>query len=246
MMEAVGRVFDELQQQYRHTVLVLLSPLNEGADRLAAKVAKKKGVQLIAVLAWPEGVCNDQLHRTGSEAEFNELLSGAAHVVHLSLIEGTSEADIQNSKDARAVHYAQVGAYIARHSQYLIALWDGENTPRGGTARVVRWQREGKTAPFAPNVGLLDEVESGPVCHILTPRSGRNPPDGAMTRKILYPEGTAARPDERQAEREFRRVWQNLDRFNRDAARLQTHSAGAVRASRGYVLSNADVARLST
>ena len=46
----------ELRRDYPETPLVLLSPLNEGADRLVAEVAlaPELGVRLIAVMPWAE------------------------------------------------------------------------------------------------------------------------------------------------------------------------------------------------
>ena len=55
--------------------------------------------------------------------------------------------------------------------------------PESGTASVIRWQREGKTAPFAPVIGLLDEVENGPVFQIVTPR--RDQPRSAFVEAII-------------------------------------------------------------
>jgi hypothetical protein len=238
----VREVFQELRSDYPHTPLALLSPLNEGADRLAAEVAVEEGVRLIAVLPWPERICEERLHRTGGRAEFDNLLRRAAHAVRLPLVEESDESELRESEECRQRHYAQVGAYIARHSQILIALWDGVDTPESGTASVIRWQREGKTAPFAPTVGLLDDVESGPVYHIVTPRANAQPEGQTLTRKTLYPAGYQ---NDEHAERNLRRMWKNIDRFNGDAARLERQSPEQITTSTGYVLGENDANSLA-
>ena len=55
--------FDELLTTYPHTPLLLLSPLAEGADRLVAEIAFKKGIEVIAPLPF-----NSELY----ESDFNK------------------------------------------------------------------------------------------------------------------------------------------------------------------------------
>jgi hypothetical protein len=98
--------------------------------------------------------------------------------------------------------YLQCGAFVARHSQILIALWDGQpGQGAGGTADVVAYRRTGRlprdTAmlrqleqapePFAIPQRPLDAPEFGPVYHIVTPRSGPTasvPADAFASRRL--------------------------------------------------------------
>ena len=50
---ALAREVARVRERYPHSSLVLLSPLAEGADRAAARVALKAGVRLIAPLPLP-------------------------------------------------------------------------------------------------------------------------------------------------------------------------------------------------
>ena len=75
---------------------------------------------------------------------------------------------VQRCKESRNKQYALAGAYIAAHSQILIALWDGRAT--GETAEVVRAKLEGIPAPSAPPESPLDILDNGPVYHVFTVR----------------------------------------------------------------------------
>jgi hypothetical protein len=71
----------------------------------------------------------------------------------------------------------------------LIALWDGDDKRESGTANVIAWQWAGQSAPFAPKVGRLDELENGPVYHIATPLCKPDSTVDKVERKIYYPAG---------------------------------------------------------
>jgi len=50
LRQAVAAILDAFVRQYRHTPLVLLSSLAQGADQLCAAVALEKGLQVVAPL----------------------------------------------------------------------------------------------------------------------------------------------------------------------------------------------------
>lgn len=68
----VGGVFTDLRARYPRTPLTLLSPLAEGADRLAARVALESGVRLIVPLPMPRELYERDFPT--SRAEFDRLL----------------------------------------------------------------------------------------------------------------------------------------------------------------------------
>jgi len=227
----VTRIFVWLQNEYSHTPFILLSPLAEGADRLVARVALQRGVRLIVPLPLPKELYVEDFHSEGSRTEFEELLqcAGACLVVR----QLGDENAVRQPGEARDRQYAQVGAYIATHSQLLIALWDGAFTnSAGGTSQVVRFQLEGAPEPYAPRRSPLDEVESGPVLHVATPRAT----DSRLTGPALsvYPYYPDRRLDERtvlegsndlraggfRLRADFDRIFRRLDGFNADAVRL--------------------------
>src|SRR6266511_5181913 len=188
----VQEIFTEMRTRYPHTPLILLSPLAEGADRLAARVALKNGVRLIVPLPMPQDLYERDFEAPASRAEFNALLQQAESCFALPL-NGTAEEDIRSQGEARNDRYTFVGAYIAQHSQILVALWDGASADAvGGTAQIVRFKLEGVPERYVPPASAshpLDPAESGPVYHIVTPRLSEPQPVGsALTVVKRFPQ----------------------------------------------------------
>ena len=244
--DLVREVLQTLKTKSPHTPLVLLSPLVEGADQLVAEVALESdiGARLVAVLCWPsEGSpVAAPLARGGSDARFQELLGRASKVVAMPLDDEARKL-VATDESAFAERQSElVGKYVARHSQLLIALWDGNASETSGTARVVGWQRNGAPAPFAAQLGELDVVEGAPICHILVRRSsqiGTTEPHASRV-TYMYPESSGD-----PAEEQIQRAWGNIDRFNRDVAELRINNRLAIETSQSYVLANEAVARLT-
>jgi len=75
--------------------------------------------------------------------------------------------------------YAAMGAYLARYSHVLLALWlwDGDDLPEhertGGTAHIVCLRLYGAPPPYGPVISPLERAGYGAVHHILTPRQSR-------------------------------------------------------------------------
>ncbi len=230
----VRNVFAGLKAKLRHTPLKLLSPLAAGADRLVADLALDCGVGLIVPLPWPEGVHDSLIHRTGDRQQFDDLLSRAEQTVHLPLADGLLPEDVRQSDSARDRQYGLTGAYIARHSQILIALWDGEDLPDSGTAQVVKWQQTGVAAPFAVSIGRLDELENGPVCHVITPRTSR-PSEGQTVRTVTR--NPATFQNEAEADRTCDELWRHIDTFNSDVTSGSSALAAQAELSREWILS---------
>ncbi len=232
--ELVRGVFLSLRQKYSETPLVLLSPLVEGADQLVAEVALENGIQLIGVLSWPADFEADKLARGGSPTRFRELLDRSAKVVAMPLTDADRQSAQKDWTTFEEERFASVGKYMARHSQLLIALWDGVESNLSGTARVVAWQQNGSPAPFSAQLGELDSVEGAPICHIITRRSSR--PAGADGGKgpvltYRYPNF-----EEGSAEEAIHRIWSNIDRFNGDVAKVRRRSPEKIETSRSWVL----------
>lgn len=164
---------EQLKKDYQNTTLVFLSALAEGADRLGARVALDLHYRLIVPLPLPKEEFLRDFETAESKAEFESLLGKAERSFALQLPEPLLEpsALATSAEETRNLHYAMCGAYLARHSQILLALWDGVDSGKvGGTAQVVRFKREGIPPPFSSPRSPLDPVEGGPVYHLLTPR----------------------------------------------------------------------------
>src|SRR3989304_6042032 len=100
LSSGVSQFFRGLQARYPHTPLVLLSPLAEGADRLAAEVAVKMGVRLIVPLPMPRQLYEMDFlppralprpeEAESAAAEFRRLLEAAEEWFELPLLPGVS------------------------------------------------------------------------------------------------------------------------------------------------------------
>src|SRR5512139_115829 len=87
---ALAAEFARLREQYPHSSLVLLSPLAEGADRVAARVALEQGVRLIVPLPLPLDLYQDDFESADSRAEFGRLLEQAEARIALPLLPGAT------------------------------------------------------------------------------------------------------------------------------------------------------------
>lgn len=157
LQERIRTVFDRFRLAYPQASFELLSPLAEGADRLAAEAALHCGLRLVVPLPMAQAEYERDFTTPGSLDEFRRLLDVAASVFEIS----------SETSDDRATKYAAVGDYIARRSNVLILLWDGQdNSKLGGTAWVRKrrehWielsrQKESSMGPFG-YVGTIQIV----------------------------------------------------------------------------------------
>ncbi|MGH7049268.1 MAG: hypothetical protein ACREE5_01295 [Acetobacteraceae bacterium] len=124
------------------TLLRLISPLAEGADRIAAEAALEVGFRLEAPMPFAE----QEYEKTFAPdpppgfPPFRSLLSRAlterAEPASLAL-DGSREQDPEAG-------YRAVGRFVVRHSDLLIAIWDGKDGKPGGTAEIVRYAAHGE------------------------------------------------------------------------------------------------------
>ena len=208
LRRVVRGVLDGFRSRYASTPIVLLSQLAEGADRLVAREALDAGFSLVVPLPMPQEEYEKDFVTPESRAEFRELLSRAAAAFVVPAESPEILAD-------RGALYANCGAYIARRSFEMIALWDGaDSTKTGGTAEIVRFRLDGIPTPYVSEERAYDPSVCGPVVHVVTPRG----PEGAGARPyavtVLYPHSALIDPATA-----FERAKYDLDAFNRDATR---------------------------
>jgi hypothetical protein len=180
LRQSVRKIFQFLRQHYPNQPLELLSPLAEGADTLAAQVALEENLRLIAPLPLPQHLYEMDFGTPAVQQTFTELLK-QAQVIELPLLD--TEENLSTYGKARDQQYVQVGAYVARHSLILIALWDGLPLDKaGGTSQVVKFKLTG-------NMKDLDyqNAEIGPVCQIVTPRKSGEALKNVGEIRILLP-----------------------------------------------------------
>jgi hypothetical protein len=155
-------VFDRFRLAHPDATFELLSPLAEGADRIAAKVALRSGIRLVVPMPMPQADYERDFVSPESLDEFRRFL--VASDSHFEVRDTKAENDLRSEK------YAGVGDYIARRSHVLILLWDGQDNEKlGGTAwvktRREHWINLSKTEGGAPPIfGYAGTIQ------IVTPR----------------------------------------------------------------------------
>jgi hypothetical protein len=136
----------------------------------------------------PRALFEGDFPGTASRAEFAELLRRAKPWFELPLVEDTVAA-VAGPGPARDCQYAPAGAFVARHSHVLVALWDGARPApgsEGGTATVVQARLEGDGLHAETPGALLDSPDRGPVFQVMTPRASHSPPPGTPYQVIVH------------------------------------------------------------
>jgi hypothetical protein len=104
---------------------LFVSPLAEGADRVAAEEALRLGYQLKATLPFA---------RTEYENDFPD----SVDEFHRLLLHADSVLELDGDGDDRDRSYEAVGGFVVNNSDLLIAVWDGKRANgRGGTGDIV-------------------------------------------------------------------------------------------------------------
>lgn len=158
------QIFSRFRAAYPSTPFKLITPLAEGADRLAAEVALEGEIGLLVPLPMRQREYEHDFATEESLSEFRDLLEKA-----------DSRWEIQSAlnptgKD-RVRQYAEVGEFIARHSHVLILLWDGgDNRKVGGTAWVKKRREHWVHLASRPLRGIAP-LAYGPTIQVVTPRA---------------------------------------------------------------------------
>jgi hypothetical protein len=105
----------------------LISPLAEGADQFAARVALANGYPVDAVLPFERLAYEEDFAPGEARDGYHDMLAAATCVLELP-----------GSRDAPLAAYVMAGRTTIAHCDLLIAVWDGAPPRgRGGTAEVV-------------------------------------------------------------------------------------------------------------
>lgn len=211
-------LFDQLSRRYPDTPLRLLTPLAEGGDRIAAKVARECGIELLVALPLPVAEYESDFSDETSRREFRELLAEAATIDVLN-----GQTDIDQSRE-RA--YAQVGIYSSDHCQILIAIWDGKPARLGGgTADVIDYHQFGEMNAFGLEwSGLrgLAKDDTDLVYHVICSRDREDgaPADGLVPGRARWLVADPERTEVDEPPAYIDRMLARTGEFNRDTARL--------------------------
>lgn len=169
--EQVRSIFARFRTAYPATPFNLLTPLAEGADRLAAEVALAAGIGLLVPLPMKRKEYERDFAAVESLSEFRRLLAQADS--HWEI-----PAALHPTGNQRTRQYAEVGEFIARSSHVLILLWNGgDNKKIGGTAWVKK-RRDHWVGAASDSFHGTAPLVYGPTIQVVTPRasgSGRRP-----------------------------------------------------------------------
>jgi hypothetical protein len=190
LKEKIREIFRELKGKYPNTPLLLLTPLAEGADRIAAKAAIEEGIDYVVVLPFPEEEYVKDLPESKKEyydlrdKEKHRNLKGIFSLANKINNEATQYGPERNKL------YENVGAYIVRHSQILIGLWNGKEGKKGGTSEIIKFKLKGLPDEYHPHMDKLDKPDNGPVYIIYTRRKSDNNTNstGDLKIEVKYPE----------------------------------------------------------
>ncbi len=164
LKELIKKILHEKIRQCPDTPVILLTPLAEGADRLAAEAAIECGISFICPLPLPVDEYRNDFTTPESLLEFNSLLEKSDMWFEIPLPAGTHPGDLRKDKAKRDEQYYQIGFYIARYSQLLIALWDGvDRVKRGGTAHIVNLKIKGLPSEHPRLKQKLKNLQTGPI-----------------------------------------------------------------------------------
>ncbi len=244
--QAVGVILTQVARRSRHTPLVLLSALAQGADQLCATVALEHGLQVWAPLPFPAAIyrASSSFDTEAARHQLDVLLDDprvTAFVAPLPPAEmPTDEAAwwrLSATRDTRHRCYANAGGYVVLHCQALMALWDGvASEAPAGTAQMVQFKRTGRPPEVYPwTQPLFHWGDRGPVYVVHTPRATTPTAHHAVAgrRTLLYPHAphSAALPqastdteatEPQPARQQFTALCRSLNRFNRG---LRAHPA---------------------
>ena len=213
-----------LRYEYPSRIVVVMSALAEGADRLVAEEAIALGLPLSVVLPMPRAMYVQDFATEASRRRFDELCAAAHDLFELPLAPGNTELTVEEHGPGRARQYAQLGVFLCAHCHVLLALWDGKASDQlGGTSQVVQFHHQDYMPGYTPRAAAsrlnLTEDESDLVYHVVC---SRDRPDGAPAAGLEALDAFWFTTDEenpraREMPARHRRVFQHANEFSREA-----------------------------
>lgn len=122
---SLEKAYETLQKKFPNSCFQILSPLAEGADRLAASIFLQHSAELVAILPMPK---EEYLYSFSSQESCNDFetyLLKAGEIIQL-----TSQPDHQ-------LAYQALGLFLLETCDILIIIWDGLSAQgNGGTGEI--------------------------------------------------------------------------------------------------------------
>lgn len=243
--------FSGLPTRCPGTPITVLTALAPGADRIGAQVGLLLGHRVVGVLPMTAREYAKALGEDPDTGELADLLKRVHATVVVPRAEGAVRASGADppAREDRAALYEAASAYLVRHSQILVAVWDMDTTheERGGTCQAVRFQLNGVPPERAPAHPIVNPLDAGVVLRIACGRGG-GPAlrHAAGSLRVLFPGdlrgGEGEPPMERQDERFtlYRSMLQGLAEFNADLRRIKAPGANDVARKRRQLVGEVD------
>lgn len=186
-----------LANSHPHTPIRFLSGVAEGADRIAVlafleiqherlQAQDHTAVQweFVAVLPMEAAFYREDFPETVDE--FDRLLALASKVI---VVPSVPSNELAANPALRIDSYVGLGKHLVRHSNIILALWDGvQMEAAGGTSHVVRMKLNGIDAHDHGHRSALHDC--GPVWHVPVKRSRATSAGPAHMGGWLSPDGT--------------------------------------------------------
>jgi len=147
-----------LQQSAPDLRLQLLCAVADGADLLVAEVAMALGIEIVALLTFPEDICRSDLTSDEARAQFDRVMQKAQRL-EVPLPEGVTRESLAGNGPERDQQYQRAALLLARYCSLLVAVWDGKPTPHAaGSARVIEFRQRGLQSSQEPDAETDDAL----------------------------------------------------------------------------------------
>ena len=135
-------ILQKLKERHLDKELHIVSPLAEGADRLIVKAGLSLGITYSVLLPMPIDLLEDDCIDKASLDEFRHLLANAKDVKVTGYYANNTRELVKRIGVYRDYQYRACGYKLARDSQYIVALFNGDvsSVKLGGTADIVTYR----------------------------------------------------------------------------------------------------------
>ena len=134
----VGKLFDDLMQEYPYTRIIVMSALARGVDQIVSEIAMRRNIHVAPVLPMPIEEYKKTLGNPDAESMFDSII--ASPLSYTPYILETESTDYRDS-------FRNLSSYLIFNSHIMIGLWDGREYNRnGGTYDTLRMAYEGVDA----------------------------------------------------------------------------------------------------
>ena len=141
---AIETLLKQLVLAHPDVRIQVLCAMADGADLLVAEVALELGVDVLALLTFPEDICRADLQSDEARTAFDRVMLSAERL-ELPLPAGVTRESLgTGGGPERDRQYQHAGLLLARYCSLLVAIWDGRPTRHlAGSARVIEFRRRG-------------------------------------------------------------------------------------------------------